>query len=426
MPPIAQAGAHRLLRKAGDVLDAAIALFLDRRDQLAVAHERRRHVAVIGVEAENIHDATGSSAVKRSRNRSSVNCSRNRARPRAPIASVGGSIAQHAHDALEQLRAIARLDQQSGVAIGDDLGRRAAAADAGAGRPHRLDEHEPEPFVAARHHERRAPLRTRAAAPRRRAGRETSRGRSSRSDAAFRSSRAPIVAVADDPQRRAGDGRGDVAPDLEQRIVPLVAFVRRHAADDERRRRSAPAACAAPASGSTPRWQTSMARPAKRGLACVKAIARELRDRDQPSGAIERRALQPVSGRHASTPHSIDGQRRAAGRERQRRRRQMQMGHDHGVPRSAAAAPRSAAATNGEERPPAPRTRARPKRVIRRRLVQRQHGRRRRRRRSPGAPASKCRRGRRDSASARPRAQARQARSCVERAPSAARSRPSE
>jgi hypothetical protein len=60
-PAHLEAGAHRQPRKAGDVLDAAIAFFLDRRDQRAVAHERRRHIAVIRIEAENIHEVTGSS-----------------------------------------------------------------------------------------------------------------------------------------------------------------------------------------------------------------------------------------------------------------------------------------------------------------------------------------------------------------------------
>ena len=41
-----EARRHRLARKPGDVLDSAIAFFFDGRDQLAVADERRRHVAV--------------------------------------------------------------------------------------------------------------------------------------------------------------------------------------------------------------------------------------------------------------------------------------------------------------------------------------------------------------------------------------------
>jgi len=61
-PAHRQAGLHRLARKAGHVLDAPVALFLDRGDELAVAHQRRRHVAVIGVEPENIHEVTESSA----------------------------------------------------------------------------------------------------------------------------------------------------------------------------------------------------------------------------------------------------------------------------------------------------------------------------------------------------------------------------
>src|SRR5205085_11430468 len=83
-----QAGVQRRRRKAGAMLDAAVPFFLDSGDQLPVAHQRRGHVAVVGVEAENVHIVTGSKAVKRSRNRSSVNWSRKRARPRAPIASL--------------------------------------------------------------------------------------------------------------------------------------------------------------------------------------------------------------------------------------------------------------------------------------------------------------------------------------------------
>ena len=52
-----QARANRLGRKPGDVLDAAKALFFDRRDELAVAHEDGRDVAVIGVDAENVHES---------------------------------------------------------------------------------------------------------------------------------------------------------------------------------------------------------------------------------------------------------------------------------------------------------------------------------------------------------------------------------
>jgi hypothetical protein len=71
-----QARLHRLPRHAGIVLDPPIALFLDGRDELPITNQRRRHVAVVGVDAQDVHvvTASGSNALNRSRNRSSVNC----------------------------------------------------------------------------------------------------------------------------------------------------------------------------------------------------------------------------------------------------------------------------------------------------------------------------------------------------------------
>ena len=45
--------AHRLVRERGVVLDAGEPLFLDRRHELAVDHERGRRVAVVRVDAED-------------------------------------------------------------------------------------------------------------------------------------------------------------------------------------------------------------------------------------------------------------------------------------------------------------------------------------------------------------------------------------
>ena len=53
-------------RKAGAVLDAAEALFLDGRDEPAVADEDRGDVTVIGVQAENVHDALTTRGGRRS------------------------------------------------------------------------------------------------------------------------------------------------------------------------------------------------------------------------------------------------------------------------------------------------------------------------------------------------------------------------
>ena len=50
-----QTGPDRVAREARVVLDAAEALLLDGRHQLAVAKNRRGHVAVIRVDAENEH-----------------------------------------------------------------------------------------------------------------------------------------------------------------------------------------------------------------------------------------------------------------------------------------------------------------------------------------------------------------------------------
>ncbi len=53
-----QAGLHRLTGKAGHMFDPPVALLLDRGDELAVAHQRGRDVAVIGIEPENVHEVT--------------------------------------------------------------------------------------------------------------------------------------------------------------------------------------------------------------------------------------------------------------------------------------------------------------------------------------------------------------------------------
>ena len=50
-----QAVGDRLRRKAGPVLDAAEALLLRCRDELAVTNERGRRIAVEGIEAKNDH-----------------------------------------------------------------------------------------------------------------------------------------------------------------------------------------------------------------------------------------------------------------------------------------------------------------------------------------------------------------------------------
>ena len=54
-PAHRQTRSHRAMWKAGDVLDAAVALLLDRRDELTVFQQRRRHVAVIRVQSEDVH-----------------------------------------------------------------------------------------------------------------------------------------------------------------------------------------------------------------------------------------------------------------------------------------------------------------------------------------------------------------------------------
>ena len=106
--------------------------------------------------ATSAGSTSGSSAVKRSRNRSSVNCWRNRSAAARAHRVGRRAIAQHPDDALVQLRAIAGRHEPPSVAVGDDLGGGAARADAGPPRPHRFDEHEAEALVAARHHERAA------------------------------------------------------------------------------------------------------------------------------------------------------------------------------------------------------------------------------------------------------------------------------
>ena len=55
MPASCQAVANRRDGKARRVLHAIEALFFHRGDQFAVLHQGRRCVAVVGVDAENIH-----------------------------------------------------------------------------------------------------------------------------------------------------------------------------------------------------------------------------------------------------------------------------------------------------------------------------------------------------------------------------------
>ena len=57
-----QAGGDRVVRKTRHVLDAAEPLLFNRRDKLSVADQRRRHVAVIRVEAENVHGVSDTMA----------------------------------------------------------------------------------------------------------------------------------------------------------------------------------------------------------------------------------------------------------------------------------------------------------------------------------------------------------------------------
>src|SRR5881227_896820 len=54
----AQAVSNRLRRKTRAVLDAIKAFFFNRRDQLAVANDRRRRIAVICVYAEDVHSSS--------------------------------------------------------------------------------------------------------------------------------------------------------------------------------------------------------------------------------------------------------------------------------------------------------------------------------------------------------------------------------
>ena len=161
-----------------------------------------------------------------SRNRSSVNCCRNRARPRAPIAAAAGRSRSMRTTACEQLRRGRRFDQQAGVAVGDDLAGRAAAADAAPCRrasPRQTRGRNPSSRLGMTNAVQRCVLALQRA--RRRAGRGTSPGR--RGPATPPSARA-----ARDRRRRRrsaarapGTAAGDVAPDVEQRVVSLVALV---------------------------------------------------------------------------------------------------------------------------------------------------------------------------------------------------------
>ena len=85
-----QALGEREVRKAGAMLDAAESFLFDRGDELAVANERGRDIAVVRVEADDNHaDAPiDVSVCNRRRRRAAkcarVNCSSNRRRPLAP------------------------------------------------------------------------------------------------------------------------------------------------------------------------------------------------------------------------------------------------------------------------------------------------------------------------------------------------------
>ncbi len=215
-------------------------------------------------------------------------------RPRAPIASVAGAIAQHA--ARRASRSCARspaVDEQPGVAVGDDLAGRAAAPTHG--RPARIASTNTKPKPSSRLGitNARAASRTRGAAPRRRAGRERRTWAPRPSAAAFCSSRgrsSPSPTIRSD---RARDGGGDLRPDLEQRVVPLVALVGRHPADDQRRRRTAGGAATAP--GSRPRRDGRRRSRGRRSADWPRGSASRVNCEIATSraGAIERRALNP-------------------------------------------------------------------------------------------------------------------------------------
>ena len=187
---------------------------------------------------------------------------------------------------------VAGGDEPSGVTVNDDLAGRAARADAWPAGPHRFDEHEPEPFVAARHHKRGAACVLAAhrfvvqPAEKDDVGAKRERRRLWPRDAADRRRRRRCAAP------RPGRRRRPPARSRGGRRVPCSArrppSVRQSALTADRRRPST-----APGIASTPGWQTSIARPAKCGLTVEEALAGELRDRDQPLRAIERRALNP-------------------------------------------------------------------------------------------------------------------------------------
>lgn len=56
---VGKAGANRLRRETGNVLDARKSLLFDSGHQPAITDERRRDVAVVGVDPEHDHVSTG-------------------------------------------------------------------------------------------------------------------------------------------------------------------------------------------------------------------------------------------------------------------------------------------------------------------------------------------------------------------------------
>ena len=214
----------------------------------------------------------------------------------------------------------ARIDDEAGDVVLDDFRRGARAADAGLSRAHRLEKHEAEALVAARHHEEAA-LRVQAG----------QRVVADAADEAHRVCQAErrgprlepptIVAVAGDHEPRVRTAREHVGPDVEQRVVTLVAFGRRHPRDDQARSDDGACGPAAALATRQSRMADGHISRSKRRIRLLEAIDGVLGNRHE-RGPLERppfhrpeRHPRLDAAEHDRDPSAAPRQQRCGGRQ---------------------------------------------------------------------------------------------------------------
>lgn len=121
----------------------------------------------------------------------------------------------------------------SGDAVLNDLARSATRADAGLSRAHRLEEDEPESFVAARHDEEGAPAVETIEFFGRHFSQKTN-GPAEPQQLRLLFQSGPVVAPSRDEELRPRVPDPHFPPDVEEKIMSFVALFTRHPSHDER------------------------------------------------------------------------------------------------------------------------------------------------------------------------------------------------